>query len=134
MGTTYMVCNAEGYAETDGLQEHEAYMVAQRIANDKGEPVWLSESGSEEMGEEIVPEIEAFLRSADCRETSDEIMEAIAWLADGDFKRAVRIWEDPTDEEWLAIWERVTKNGLHPANEFFWGAAGRQWAREIGRK
>lgn len=59
MGTTYMVCNAEGYAEADGLQEHEARMVAQRIANSKGEPVWLSESDSEEMGEEIAPEYTA---------------------------------------------------------------------------
>lgn len=132
--STYMVCNAEGYAETDGLQEHEARMVAQRIANDKGESVWLSQSDSDEMGEEIVPEIEAFLGSADSRETSDEIMEAIAWLASGNFKRAVRIWEDPTEEERLAIWEYVTKNGLHPANGFFWGAAGRRWASEIGRK
>jgi hypothetical protein len=53
--TTYMICDGDGYALTDGLQEHEARRVAQQKANDRLESVWLSESGSEEEGEEFEP-------------------------------------------------------------------------------
>jgi hypothetical protein len=52
---TYMVCDEDGYALTDGLQEHDAREVAQRMANERGESVWLSRSGSDGMGDEIVP-------------------------------------------------------------------------------
>lgn len=40
--TIYMVCDGDGYALTDGLQEHEAHRMAQSMANDRGERVWLS--------------------------------------------------------------------------------------------
>ena len=53
--TTYMVCDGDGTAITDGLQEHEAHRVAQRIANDRDESVWLSMSDSDG-AEEIKPE------------------------------------------------------------------------------
>ena len=56
MTTTYMVCDGDGNALTDGLQEHEALRVAQRIANSRGESVWLSDRESDGMGEEIEPE------------------------------------------------------------------------------
>lgn len=68
-----------------------------------------------------------FIESAASRETSVEIMDAILWLARGNEVEAVRIWEDPTDKEILALWERVTKNGLVSADEFCWGAAGSDW-------
>ena len=53
---TYMVCDGDGYALTDGLQEHEAERVAQSMANDRLESVWLSESDSEDEGEEFAPD------------------------------------------------------------------------------
>jgi len=74
----------------------------------------------------------SFIESANSRETSKEIMEAINWMATGNEAEAVRIWEDPTEAEALAIWERVTKNGLLQADEFCWGAAGSSWAAALG--
>lgn len=53
---TYMVCDGDGYALTDGLQDHDAARVAQSIANQRLQSVWLSESDSEEMGEEFSPD------------------------------------------------------------------------------
>jgi len=53
---TYMMCDENGYELADGIQEHEARQVAQRTANDRGESVWLSESGSADMGEEFEPD------------------------------------------------------------------------------
>jgi hypothetical protein len=52
---TYMVCDADGYALTDGLQEHEARAVAQRMADSRGERVWLSAHGEDGEGEEFEP-------------------------------------------------------------------------------
>ena len=53
--TTYMVCDGNGNALTDGLQDHEAAQVAQRMANSRSESVWLSESDSDGMGKEFRP-------------------------------------------------------------------------------
>lgn len=72
-----------------------------------------------------------FLSSADSRETSAELMQAILYVAGRDETEAVRIWEAPSESEMLAVWERVTKNGLLQANEFCWGAAGHDWAQGI---
>lgn len=72
-----------------------------------------------------------FLKSADSRETSAELMEAILFVAGGNEARAVRIWEDPSERELVNIWERVTKNGLIDASEFCWGAEGSRWAKSI---
>lgn len=52
---TYMVCDGDGYALTDGLQEHEARQVAQRMADNRLESVFLSENDSEDIGEEFEP-------------------------------------------------------------------------------
>lgn len=52
---TYMICDQDGYEITDGLQEQEAAQVAQCIADEQGESVWLSESGSKGMGERFRP-------------------------------------------------------------------------------
>ena len=72
-----------------------------------------------------------FVESADAKETSNEIMEAILYAAGGDGARAERIWADPTESEMIAIWEHVTKNGLNKSSEFFWGAEGNSWASNI---
>ena len=71
-----------------------------------------------------------FVDGADSRETSVELMEAIRYVA-GSNEAAVRVWENPSEPEMLAIWERVTKNGLVPSADFCWGAAGSQWAEDI---
>jgi hypothetical protein len=70
-----------------------------------------------------------FIATADSRETSPEIMEAIAFFARNKAE-AEALWNggglgkicNPHD-----LWERVTKNGLRDADEFFWGAAGNGW-------
>ena len=72
-----------------------------------------------------------FLETADSRETSIELMASILAVADGNETDAARIWEDPSEAEMLAIWERVTQNGLHDASEYCWGAEGSKWADNI---
>ena len=72
--------------------------------------------------------MKTFIETGDSRETSKEIMDAIVFVAGGDSAEAVRIWEEPTEAELLAIWERVTQNGLHDASEFCWGCEGSKWA------
>ena len=69
-----------------------------------------------------------FIDTADSRETSPELMDAILFVADGNESEAVRIWEEPTAEEAVSLWERVTKNGLVGSTEFCWGASGSKWA------
>jgi hypothetical protein len=73
----------------------------------------------------------SFIESAHNRETSQEIMDAILFVAGNDEERASIIWGAPSEAELLAIWERVTKNGLIDAEEFCWGCDGSQWARNI---
>jgi hypothetical protein len=70
----------------------------------------------------------AFISTADGRETSREIMEAIAFFARNE-DEAELIWNGdfgdictPAD-----IWEKVTKNGRHDAEKFCWGADGSNW-------
>jgi len=70
----------------------------------------------------------------DSRFTSAEIMEAIWYVASRDYRRAVRIWEGPTRGELLAIWERVTLNGLRPSADYFWGESGNRWATDVEGK
>jgi len=72
-----------------------------------------------------------FIESGDSRETSREIIEAIWFVSSQNEQEAVRIWEDPTEAEALAIWKRVTKNGLVLSSDFCWGEAGSGWAKEI---
>jgi hypothetical protein len=68
-----------------------------------------------------------FLKSADARETSMQIMEAIWTISRRDEAAAERIWAEPDGAELIAIWEIVTKNGLIDEGAFFWGAAGNDW-------
>ena len=73
----------------------------------------------------------AFLDSADSRETSIELMEAILKVAGDNKVEAASIWEDPTEEQKIAIWEVATKNGLIDASDFCWGESGDSWAEDI---
>jgi hypothetical protein len=70
-----------------------------------------------------------WIATADSRETSIEIMQAIAFFARSK-EEAERVWENGPDGvvcDELMIWENVTQNGLRSADEFFWGAAGNHW-------
>ena len=61
--------------------------------------------------------------------TSPEILNTILFLAQGDNTEAMRIWRAPTPKEELFIYKMMTK--LAPANEFYWGDAGNNWANYI---
>ena len=78
--------------------------------------------------------VSKFIESGDSRETSAAIMSAIFWLMQEDENNAVKIWEDATDEQLLAIYERVTNNGLFDSSDYFWGAAGSDWAARVAEK
>ena len=70
-----------------------------------------------------------FIAPGDSRETSSEIMQAIAYFA-RDLSEAEALWAGDGFGEVCQtsdLWERVTQNGLHDATEFCWGAAGRNW-------
>jgi hypothetical protein len=54
-------------------------------------------------------------------EVDERIAEAIGYLADGDTNVAERIWQEPTDAEIIAIYERATENGLEDENDMRWG-------------
>lgn len=70
-----------------------------------------------------------FIATADSRETSPEIMQAIVFFARSTGE-AEALWNgdgfgdvcNPSD-----LWERVTGNGARAADEFCWGAAGAKW-------
>jgi hypothetical protein len=76
----------------------------------------------------------AFIATGDSRETSKEIMDAIAFFA-RNIDEAEALWNgdglgqiaNPSD-----ICEHVTRNGLRDATDYVWGAAGANWAAEIG--
>lgn len=78
--------------------------------------------------------MQTFIETGDSRQTSEAVMSAIAFVAGGDTETAVRIWEEPTEQELLAIWERVTNNGEKNASEFCWGAEGSKWHESITRR
>lgn len=72
------------------------------------------------------PEVR-FVDAAEAMETSQEIMDAIADVADND-EQAWIIWEDPEYLDALdPIIERVKAEG-RPLSDFRWGAAGYNWA------
>lgn len=70
-----------------------------------------------------------FIASGDSRETSKEIMQAIAFFARNK-EEAIALWEgsgwgvvcNPID-----LWENVTLAGLREAEEFYWGSSGNRW-------
>lgn len=62
-----------------------------------------------------------FINSAESRETSIKLMEAILKVAGGDEKAACEIWkEGATGRELGAIIELVTGNGQRDTTEFCW--------------
>jgi hypothetical protein len=70
-----------------------------------------------------------FIASADSRETSPEVMQAIAFFAH-DLPEAERLWQDGPDSvicHPIDLWEHITRNGLRDPAEYFWGAAGNHW-------
>ena len=73
-----------------------------------------------------------FLESGPSRETSKELIEAIWEVARHDEASAERIWDEPTADEAIAIWEIVTKNGLRNSSDYAWGASGYSWAQDLG--
>jgi hypothetical protein len=57
---------------------------------------------------------------ANSHETDERVAEAIFFLARSETE-AERIWQDPTEAEWLAIWQRATQNGQLDGTELNWG-------------
>lgn len=73
-----------------------------------------------------------FIESADSRETSTELMEAILKVAGGNEERAELIWEDgPESGELVAIVEIVTGNGIYETTDFCWGEFGENWEQAL---
>ena len=71
----------------------------------------------------------AFIATANSRETSTEIMKAIAFFA-RDKAEAEAIWEGDAIGKactMLDIWENATGNGRLDADDLCWGAAGSKW-------
>ena len=99
----------------------------------------LAEAGAKFPMAEAVDEVneqllERFVDESDSRETSREILEAIAKRA-VDYREAVRIWEDPAslnDSELIALWEAITGNGRITSGSLYWGGEGTHWAKGLG--
>lgn len=80
-------------------------------------------------------EAAAFIATADSRETSREIMQAIVFFA-RNVAEAEALWAGdawgivcyPTD-----MWEHVTNNGRIDPTDFCWGGAGAGWWSELER-
>jgi hypothetical protein len=71
----------------------------------------------------------AWVATGDTRETSREIMEAIAFFA-ANLDEAEALWNGDgfgTICHETDLWERVTGNGRRYSSEFCWGSAGRNW-------
>lgn len=75
----------------------------------------------------------SFIASGDSRETSPEIMEAIAFFAN-DAADAEAIWANGSSPSASVadIARRVTKDGLLDATDFVWGSAGGAWTLDAG--
>jgi hypothetical protein len=74
-------------------------------------------------------EADEFIASGPSRETSPEIMKALAFFA-GNLSEAEQLWDG---EGWGVICQPddfrdyVTENGRRDPGEFCWGATGRAW-------
>ena len=78
------------------------------------------------------PAAEAFIVTADSRQTSPEIMRAIAFHA-RDRAEAEAIWDGGALDvatTLLAIWETATCNGARDV-DLSWGAEGDHWADQF---
>lgn len=75
---------------------------------------------------------QAFIATSDSRETSPEVMTAIAFFAHNEVE-AEAIWNgDLEGKAWdiTGIWENATNNGLIDAETIYWG--GRRFDQAIG--
>ncbi len=73
-----------------------------------------------------------FIESADSRETSRDVMEAIAFFARNE-NEAIAIWEgDAIDAACTLrdIWGHATSNGVNDVN-LCWGMEGERWADQF---
>jgi hypothetical protein len=55
----YVICDEDGHAITDEVQEHEVRQMAQRLANQRSKSVWIypsDDDGRTALGEEVEPE------------------------------------------------------------------------------
>ncbi len=52
----YSIDDGNGDQLTTGLSEHDVWTVAQRLANERGESVWVYEDGSDEELTEVEPD------------------------------------------------------------------------------
>jgi hypothetical protein len=71
----------------------------------------------------------AFIATADARETSPEVMQAIVFFA-RDAAEAEAIWDGSAIGvacDLVDIWEHATNNGANDVN-LCWGAEGERWA------
>lgn len=74
-----------------------------------------------------------FLASGASRETSREVMEAIAFFA-RNFDEADAIWNGDAIGKactLLGIWEHATNNGTDKNADLCWGDSGEDWAAEF---
>ena len=75
-------------------------------------------------------EADAFIATGDSRETSPEIMRAIAFFA-ADLTEAEAIWAEPEATGACSItdiWEHATGNGSKgDGSDLCWGASGTHW-------
>ncbi len=62
--------------------------------------------------------------------TSVDIIDAITYIAP-DEEEAVRIWDESTRQEVIAIWLLVMRDGEISSDNCFWGALGTCWGDEI---
>jgi hypothetical protein len=70
-----------------------------------------------------------FIATGGSRETSKEVMEALAFFA-RNRDEAEKLWNGDgfgTVCTPLDLWENVTHNGLHDPEDFSWGTAGKHW-------
>jgi hypothetical protein len=55
----YLICDEDGHAISDDVQEHEVRQKAQRLANQRRKSVWIypsDDAGRTALGEEVEPE------------------------------------------------------------------------------
>jgi hypothetical protein len=74
----------------------------------------------------------AFIASADDRQTSVKIMEALVFFARNE-DEAESLWNGDgigKIAHMSDIVERVTDNGLTDASEYYWGMASNEWAQD----
>lgn len=75
--------------------------------------------------------LQHFLKRAEERKTSVEIMRAIVNVAKRSYIQAEFIWVGPTPEQATAVWREVTHDGFYKEADFCWGGHGTRWAQAL---